>query len=489
MNGLAVMLCVAALGVQQSWRTTPEGQLEYVLQVEPTFLASLEQGESITSTLPTTAKEVHRLCLRFSAGDLKKAPQRNPDLPPLESHELRAAKTEPDIPVAIVYDAQGRSEETTDITHGWQATKDGRVQYLVQLSPDLLGKLRDGDEIYMNVYPEAGQIQQFIVLAGQEMLPHKAAQATPHATLTMKEPKTIAPVAAENPAISGSGVDANPGPRLHGPRSSETKTKEPPRLPSPKKYVVADEPTEQPLEQPAEQPLYGAEQPLYGPVVENRGPAAAPDLFSTNPVEETTTVEQPEEAPLYGPAKSPTVPSPTRRAATAPRVAPAEAPDFDRSQFDKSQFADAPINKPKTTHASLTPEREQNQYLPDSETRHSKPHTSFAATDRDVAATAAEEERTDINDNRTASVETPKRRTSLSAGSTKSSKNAPSSDNTSPEPAGWGAWMFVCCALFLSIGGNLYLGWTAAEFYSRYRLAIERMRGSSRESDRDTRVD
>ena len=37
--------------------------------------------------------------------------------------------------------------------------------------------------------------------------------------------------------------------------------------------------------------------------------------------------------------------------------------------------------------------------------------------------------------------------------------------------------MFVCCALFLSIGGNLYLGWTAAEFYSRYRLAIERMRG------------
>jgi hypothetical protein len=35
-------------------------------------------------------------------------------------------------------------------------------------------------------------------------------------------------------------------------------------------------------------------------------------------------------------------------------------------------------------------------------------------------------------------------------------------------------------ALFLSIGANLYLGWTAAEFYSRYKLAVERLRGAGR---------
>ncbi|MFN0016608.1 MAG: hypothetical protein ACKVP0_00010 [Pirellulaceae bacterium] len=492
MNGLAVMLCVAALGVQQSWRTTPEGQLEYVLQVEPTFLASLEQGESVTSNLPPTAKEVHRLCLRFSAGDLKKAPQRMADLPPLESQERRAAKTEADIPVAIVYDSQGRSEETTDITHGWLANKDGRVQYLVQLSPDLLGKLRDGDEIYLNIYPEAGQIQQFIVLAGQEVLPRKAAKPAPPATLSSKDRRTVAPVAAENQIVQGpfAGTNPAPGARLNAPRTAETKAKEPPRLQGPKKFTFSDErpeqPAQQPIEQPEEQPLYGAEQPLYGPVIDNRGPAAAPELFSTNPPEETTTEEQPEEAPLYGPANGPVGYGPMR---PAPRVGPAEAPVFDRSQFDKSQFANAPINKPKTTPASLTPDREQNQYLPDNETRLGRPRTSFGATDGDVAMTAGEEERTDIDNSRTASVESPKRRTSLSAGSTKSTKNATSSEGTAPEPASWGSWMFVCCALFLSIGGNLYLGWTAAEFYSRYRMAIERMRGSSRDSDRDTRDD
>jgi hypothetical protein len=33
--------------------------------------------------------------------------------------------------------------------------------------------------------------------------------------------------------------------------------------------------------------------------------------------------------------------------------------------------------------------------------------------------------------------------------------------------------------LFVSLGSNLYLVWTAMEFYSRYRLAVERLRTSS----------
>ena len=505
MNGLAVLLCVATLGVQQSWRTTEEGQLEYVLQVEPTFLATLEQGETVTSTLPATAKEVHRFCLRISAGDLKKAVQRTPDLPPLESREERAARRDPDIPVAIVMDSQGRAEQTTDITHGWLATKDGRVQYLVQLAPDLLAKLREGDEIYMNIYPEAGQIQQFVVLAGQEVLPRKAAVAPARATFTAKSPKTIAPVAAEESGANAAAADANPapGPRLHGPRSAETKkatepspkTAEPSRLRSAPPFLITDEkkqPAEEP-EQPEEQPLYGpqqppygAELPLYGPRVDNREPASAPELFNSNPVEETRPEEQPveEEAPLYGPAKGPVAYNPAR--STAPRTPPAEAPVFDKSQFDNGQFdngqfAKAPVHKPKANPTSLAPVNDDNHYLPENETRHARSRTSFGAADGNVATTGAEEDRGAIDDNRTAAAETPKRRTSLGSTSTKSSKSTAGDE----EPKPWWPLFFTCCALFMSLGGNLYLGWTAAEFYSRYRLAIERMRGGSRESSRD----
>lgn len=499
MNGLAVLLCVAALGVQQSWRTTQEGELEYVLQVEPRFLASLEQRENVTSNLPATAKEVHRLCLRISAGDLAKTPQRKPDLAPLDSQELRATKGEPDIPVALVVDAQGRVEETTDISHGWLATKDGRVQYLVQLAPDLLTKLREGDEIYMNIYPEAGQIQQFIVFSGQEILPRKAAvvAAPPAAPLrpsfTAKGQKNIAPVAAENLAMNGPAGEASPAPgaRLRGPRAQEPQPQagEPSRLRSPPRYTVADEPKEQPAEQPTEQPLYGAEPPmygpqppLYGPRIDNRGPAAAPELFNSNPAAEYATEEQPEEAPVYGPAYGPADYGPVK--APPPRAAASEGPVFDRSQFDKSQFASPPTNKPRTSPTSLAPVNDNSQYLPEEESSPSRTRVGFGNGNGNVSTVSAEEDRTAIDDNRTAAVESTKRRTSLSAGSTKSSK---SGDEEEAKP--WWPLFFTCCALFMSVGGNLYLGWTAAEFYSRYRLAIERMRGGSRDSSRDTRDD
>ena len=44
----------------------------------------------------------------------------------------------------------------------------------------------------------------------------------------------------------------------------------------------------------------------------------------------------------------------------------------------------------------------------------------------------------------------------------------------------WGPLLFVTFALFFSIGGNLYLAYTALEFHSRYRSAIERLRAAAR---------
>jgi hypothetical protein len=44
---------------------------------------------------------------------------------------------------------------------------------------------------------------------------------------------------------------------------------------------------------------------------------------------------------------------------------------------------------------------------------------------------------------------------------------------------GWGLF-FTSTLLFLSLGGNAYLGWIAAEFYTRYRDTVERMRAERR---------
>jgi hypothetical protein len=49
-----------------------------------------------------------------------------------------------------------------------------------------------------------------------------------------------------------------------------------------------------------------------------------------------------------------------------------------------------------------------------------------------------------------------------------------------PQDKPWGPLLFVTFALFFSIGGNLYLAYTALEFHSRYRSAIERLRSAAR---------
>ena len=44
----------------------------------------------------------------------------------------------------------------------------------------------------------------------------------------------------------------------------------------------------------------------------------------------------------------------------------------------------------------------------------------------------------------------------------------------------WWPLLATSIALFISLGGNAYLGWVAAEFYTRYRDTVERMRAERR---------
>jgi hypothetical protein len=452
MNGLAVLLCAAALGVEHNWRTTEEGQLEYVLQVEPTFLTSLQQGQAVTSKLPSTAKEVHRLCLRIASGDVRKAPQRAPELPPLATAQERAAQVEPDIPVAVITDAKGEAAQTTDVSHGWQPVSRERVEYVVQLAPELVSQLREGDEILMNVYPEAGQIQQFTIVAGQEVLPRKAARA-PATTLASKQPKTIAPAAGESSSVYGpTAGEAAPT------RTATSRTNEIPRLRSPQKFKIAD----QTVEDPAAEELAAAAP--YRPALDNRGAEPAPELFSAEPPAEEAA------EPVYGPLRSP-----------ASREA-ADVPIFDKN--DNDQFANVPVNRPKNSRPAIAPPDDDKEYVPIEEMRLTEPRNSFAGLEKDAEG-AGEEERTGLDNNRTASLENGKPRKGLSNASTKAAKasTAAAGDNDPKTP--WLPLVLTGCALFFSLGGNVYLGWTAAEFYSRYRLAIERMRTSNRDEVRD----
>src|SRR5688572_12494345 len=66
MNGFALLLLAATVGVEYDWRTTEDGQIEYVLIVEPDFIPSLADGSEIRSSVPPELEHVHRLCIRIA---------------------------------------------------------------------------------------------------------------------------------------------------------------------------------------------------------------------------------------------------------------------------------------------------------------------------------------------------------------------------------------------------------------------------------------
>ena len=49
MHSLALLVAAASLGVDYGWQPTDDGQLEYIIQMEPSLLPLLKQGKEIVT--------------------------------------------------------------------------------------------------------------------------------------------------------------------------------------------------------------------------------------------------------------------------------------------------------------------------------------------------------------------------------------------------------------------------------------------------------
>ncbi len=70
MNGLAVMMTMAVLGVDYGWQPGTDGQLEYIVQIEPALLESMKNGEKIVSEIHPDARGARRFVIQVGTGDL-----------------------------------------------------------------------------------------------------------------------------------------------------------------------------------------------------------------------------------------------------------------------------------------------------------------------------------------------------------------------------------------------------------------------------------
>lgn len=70
MNGITVLVSLAVIGVDYGWQPLPDGQLEYIVQIEPSLLDELENGEEIVSEILPEARGVRRFRIRVGTGDV-----------------------------------------------------------------------------------------------------------------------------------------------------------------------------------------------------------------------------------------------------------------------------------------------------------------------------------------------------------------------------------------------------------------------------------
>jgi len=99
------------------------------------------------------------------------------------------------------------------VDYGWQINRAGELEYIVQIEPQLVAALRDGETLESEIPPNMRNIRRIIVRVGSGALPHDALPAEHHAT----------PAAATSPPLGHTGAQNSAQPAtLHQPATAWT---------------------------------------------------------------------------------------------------------------------------------------------------------------------------------------------------------------------------------------------------------------------------
>ncbi len=88
------------------------------------------------------------------------------------------------------------------VDFGWQPVAGGGVEYIIQIEPQMLERLRAGEDVFSDLPPRAGNIRGYRITVGTSVLPHHG-QPPPAGAPAPRSPQadrpTNDPLAAEGP--------------------------------------------------------------------------------------------------------------------------------------------------------------------------------------------------------------------------------------------------------------------------------------------------
>jgi hypothetical protein len=417
MNGVALLVALASLGVDYDVQRLEDGKLEYVIQIEPEFLRLLAEGQPIQSDVPANAGQVERILVRVGTSPARHSPAHQAEYRNLLTSSARYASraatgAATDASTPILWPAKAKPQLTYHVTCGFQPDQAGVMSYYMQLNPNLLASLAVGDEIRAAVDPAAGRVGRFLIHAGEAELPKVPAAPAAAASAPLASAAGSRRAASDRTGFGASTRDAATATTqpAYGPATGIAPSSTLPSAPD-----FGSSPTH------SGQSQYADRGSAYGGISDTGGApgySQPPTNYGAGNFDRARgAVEQP---PVeYGPPAGYAARPPIEQQPLPPRTSTFAPPAYAPQPIADERFASV-TRPPSTTSAPLA----APQVNPTSSTR-----TSTSPVDPDKP---------------------------------------------------WMPLMFTAFALFLSIGGNLYLGWTAAEFYSRYRLATDRLRSAGR---------
>lgn len=457
MNGISLLLAALALGVDYGWQPTNDGQLEYIVQIEPVTLIALREGQEIISQIDPQVRYVRRFRIRVGTDMV---PRRgNPPQQPVRTGLTTA--TLPQMP---------------GVQFGWQPMDREQLEFIVQMAPDRMTTLRTGEDIVGEIPADLPNVARLRILVGANAVPRQGFQIPAAAGPTLGTPQP---------------VDRPPAMMLPGPTTTTTASP-PATYPAPGTAATSGTgvPPTTPLTAPSAWPTPAASGGPWGAVQ----PTTVPARDSSSTLLDPARQGYPQSP--YRPAADPTRPAPATSGwtTTDPRysVFPSLAGQLPPTQ---------PLYDPHTTPR----EGAYTSYPPATTPAYGQPAAAApwgATTDRTVPPSYGQPAGTPTTPGfQTADGSQPPGRAGWSTTPTypsvsdqqraaDASRTAPSKGTwadwaqpprdpsgkpplarTDPELARdrpWGALTVAVLLLFASIGGNLYLGWIAARIYRLY---------------------
>lgn len=382
---------------------------------------------------------------------------------------------------------------------GWRPLPDGGLEYLVQIEPELLETLREGQVLQSDVPPQLRDIRRWRISVGRGRLPRQeiapaAAEAPPDLTdprqrvLPMESDSRFA-TAPEN----WSPLPARTGPPAATTAPPATGRSQPNTAP---RYRITEpagaeraEPAEAeaaPAEDRANSPPPAIDAGDLGPRYsgQNRYAVPAPprpDDGTLPPLEDRYGVRNLDQS-------VPAIPEEHRREAGT--AGDAQAPPLvtvPRREADEDPFARRSSAPPPATADDLTGDEPiehtataapRSRYPLRNEAAVSPPGADRSATlgNGPFGSGAPGSGAPGSGTVGSGTTGATSRGTSLPAPSNSPSDFNPPDDEPSVESSGWGTLTLVLVLLFASLGGNFWLGWAIWETQARYRqLMLEKL--------------